>query len=35
MSDVYVLKGNNIELYDWFNENSHTKDAIVFNKFEY
>ena len=35
MTDITVLKGNTIELHYWFNDNSHTMNAIVFNKCEY
>ncbi len=30
-----ILRGNTIELHYWFNDNSHTMNAIVFNKCEY
>ena len=30
-----ILKGDTIELHYWFNDDSHTMNAIVFNKCEY
>ena len=35
MTDMSILKGNTIELHYWFNDDSHTMNAIVFNKCEY
>ncbi len=35
MNNMSILKGNTIELHYWFNDNSHTMNAIVFNKCEY
>lgn len=35
MTDISILRGNTIELHYWFNDNSHTMNAIVFNKCEY
>ena len=35
MTDISVLRGNTIELHYWFNDNSHTMNAIVLNKCEY
>ena len=35
MDNVSILEANVIELHYWFNDNSHTMNAIVFNKCEY
>ena len=35
MNDMSIFKGNTIELHYWFNDDSHTMNAIVFNKCEY
>lgn len=35
MSGTPIIKGNTIELHYWFNDDSHTMNAIVFNKCEY
>lgn len=35
MNNMSILKGNTIELHYWFNDNSHTMNAIVFNKCEF
>ena len=35
MNDTSILNGNTIELHYWFNDDSHTMNAIVFNKCEY
>lgn len=35
MADMSVLRGNIIELHYWFNDSSHTMNAVVFNKCEY
>ena len=32
MTNASVLNCNTIELYYWFNDESHTMDAIVLNK---
>lgn len=35
MSGIPIFKGNTIEFHYWFNDDSHTMNAIVFNKCEY
>jgi hypothetical protein len=35
MSKISILESNTIELHYWFNDGSHTMNAIVFNKCEY
>lgn len=35
MVNTYVLSWNTIELHYWFNDDSHTMNAVVFNKCEY
>lgn len=35
MNNISILKGNTIEIHYWFNDDSHTMNAVVFNKCEY
>lgn len=35
MNNISILKGNTIELHYYFNDGSHTMNAIIFNKCEY
>lgn len=35
MVNTSVLSWNTIELHYWFNDDSHTMNAVVFNKCEY
>ena len=34
MNNISILKGNTIELHYWFNDDSHTMNAVIFNKCE-